>query len=109
MYHVGKIIEILSPKDREIISCDDSVQAVVEMWDENILTVSVEDTLKEKVKIKDLVLVDYKPMSEKLAVPKQLIIKIIRGKKSDAIWKQYKDFHHKGKVLTPKAENRYFG
>lgn len=109
MYHVGKIIEILNPKDKDIVSSSNDVQAVVEMWDENIMTVSVDDSLKEKIKKKDIVVVDYKPISEKILVPKQLIIKIIRGNKADEIWKIYRDFFHKGKGSVPKLENKYFG
>ncbi|MEM4259608.1 MAG: hypothetical protein QXG00_00065 [Candidatus Woesearchaeota archaeon] len=109
MYHIGKIIEILNPKDKDIISNTNDVQVVVEMWDENIMTVSVDESINDKIKKDDIVVVDYKPISEKMLVPKQLIIKIIRGNKAEKIWKMYKDFFYKGKVAQPKQDNKYFG
>jgi hypothetical protein len=109
MYHVGRIIEIMHHEDKEIISSNKSVQAVVEMWDENVMTVGVDEALYQKIRNKDVVVVDYTPVSEKIVLPKQTIIKIIKGKKADTVWKAYKDFFHKGKTVASKPDQKYFG
>ena len=41
MYHPGKVVAVLSPKEKGIISSDISVQVTLRMWDENVLTMAV--------------------------------------------------------------------
>ena len=58
-YHPGKIIEVYCPKEKNVESADESVQATIEMWDENLFTLSVKPILGKKIKINDVVLVDW--------------------------------------------------
>jgi len=85
---------------REVVSSDDTVQVVAEMWDNNILTFLVSSKISKKVKKHDSVLVDYRPMSEKVPIPKHTVIKILKGKTATDIWKHYKK-HFEQKQKTP--------
>ncbi len=94
MYHPGKVIKILAPKDKNIISSDTVVQAVVSMWDDNLFTFVVDTKIAGKLKDNDVVLVDYTPVQNSPA-PKHTIVKILRGDIADVIWKKYKEFYTK--------------
>ena len=63
MFHPGKVLEVLNPENSDIISSDFSVQAVIEMWDKNILTLNVAEGLSKRIKQGDIVLIDYRPTS----------------------------------------------
>ena len=89
MYHPGKILKVFSPNDENIISMDNSTQAMVDMWDENLVTVSVEPTLANEVREGDIVLVDYHPVPQTPS-PKMVIIKILRGEIAKVTWENYK-------------------
>ena len=95
------------PGQKEIISADSSVQATVLMWDENLLTIGVDAAISEKIKENDVVLVDYNPLYSTSPVPKQIIVKIVRGEISKKIWKQYEDYHKlkKAEAEPPAAPN----
>ena len=96
-FHPGKILQILKPSSKNIISANASTQAVIEMWDENILTFTVAQKIASKAKKGDVVIVDYNPTSEKMQIPKTVITKILRGKIADETWKQYKEYLKKKK------------
>jgi len=50
MYHIGKIVEVISPvKDKKIKSSDKSIQAVVRMWDENLMIMGVDPKLSKNL------------------------------------------------------------
>jgi hypothetical protein len=96
MYHPGKVVEILRKTDKEVISADDSVQAVLEMWDENILTLIVNSKIESKLKNAQIVLVDYRPDEKHTPpVPKHEIVKIIGAKKGENVWNTYKEMYEK--------------
>jgi len=90
MYHPGKVIKLLRAKDSDIISSDASSQAMLRMWDENLLTVLVDAKIALKIREGDTVLVDYRPAPGlSVPAPKQIACKIIRGAKAEAVWKEY--------------------
>ena len=89
-YHVGKVLEVLSDKDTE--SSDSSVQAVVETWDENVITYLVDPKLKEKIKVGDIVLIDYNPTEKQPFRPREIIVKILPKEKGERVWNYYKEF-----------------
>jgi len=89
-YHVGKVLEILSGK--EVSSSDQSLQAVVETWDENVITYLVDPKLKDRIKVGDIVLIDYNPTEKQPFRPKEIIIKILHGEKGKRVWEYYKEF-----------------
>ena len=110
MYHPAKILFIHRGKDRNVKSADDSTQATVEMWDENVFTCKVEKKIADKLKDNDVVLVDYSPYSEKVPIAKQTITKILYKKKAKEIWDKYKEHYQKKKKSVQKYPlNSYMG
>ena len=97
MFHPGKVIKVLNGGKDEI-SVDSGVQAVVVMWDENLITLEVHPRIKSKIRDGDVVLVDYRPTNElNVPVPRQIIVKVLKGKKAKEIWDQYTEYHEKRK------------
>ncbi len=88
MFHPGKVLNVHKEKN--------NTQATVEMWDENLFTLHVSPNLASKLKKEDIVLIDYSPISDKLPIPKQNIIKIFD--KKDTIWGTYKNYFKKKKA-----------
>lgn len=92
-FHLGKINKMIIP-GKDVISSDSSVHAIVEMWDNNQMVLRVEDAIAEQAKESDVVVVDYNPISNSgQAVPKQTIVKILKGKKGKECWESFKKYH----------------
>lgn len=112
-YHPGIVLEVIFPKEKEVESSDNSVQAVVETWDENIITYLVDPRISDKIKAGDVVLIDYNPTSEQPFRPRQLIIKILHGEKGRKIWEAYKEYFKrrpKGRpIQVPIKHPEYIG
>ncbi|HLD42133.1 MAG TPA: hypothetical protein VJB06_03785 [archaeon] len=97
LYHPCKILEVVK-KDKEVVSSDESIQLIVEAWDELQWAVSLDQRLlNEKVLSGDVVLVDW-TIDEQTKNPKMNAVKILKGKKGDNVWKSYKDYLKKQKV-----------
>lgn len=92
MFHVGKILILFSPKDKNIISSNTTVQATIKMWDDNIITGEVEPDLVEKVKVGDTVIVDYAPLPNTPA-PRMTVTKILKGEAAKKIMKIYEEYY----------------
>ncbi|MFH1421016.1 MAG: hypothetical protein ABIG30_03600, partial [Candidatus Aenigmatarchaeota archaeon] len=75
MFHPGKVVEVISSKSKSIESADDSVQALLHMWDGNVFTFAVHPKIAGKIKAEDVVLVDYTPLAG-TPVPKHTVVKI---------------------------------
>ncbi|MDE1797909.1 MAG: hypothetical protein KGH63_00700 [Candidatus Micrarchaeota archaeon] len=104
MYHPGKIVEVLRPSDKEVQSADSSVQATLRMWDENIITLIVAPKLAAKVKAGQMVLVDYRPSPEhRPPTPAHIIVKILSGKKAEAVWSTYREMYDRQKRQSAPA------
>ena len=105
MYHIGRVVEIFAGDDRSVVSFDTSVQAMLDMWDENLITVGVDPHLSKSLKKEDLVLVDYTATQ---TGPRMVIVKVLRGEVAKRSWKQYKEHFEKlrAKGSTGKAINR---
>ncbi|MBI5061514.1 MAG: hypothetical protein HZB67_04340 [Candidatus Aenigmarchaeota archaeon] len=97
MYHPGKIIIVYGPKDKSIESADSGTQALLEMWDENMITVSVDPHLSGKIKKDDVVLVDY-------TTPKLNVIKLLKSDTAKQTWKMYKERYEKKKPQQPPVQ-----
>jgi len=98
MYHIGKVIMVFSQKDKNVEGADSSVQAMVNMWDENMIVIEVEARLAEKIKKEDIVLVDYSPMFPSgQPVPKMSITKILRGETGKKALNEYETLYKKRK------------
>lgn len=91
MYHPGQVIEILSGSDRNVEASDSSVQVMIEMWDENLITVGVDPHISKAVKKGDIILIDY-------TTPKLTAVKILKGSVGKTIWNAYKENYIKRKT-----------
>jgi len=96
MYHIGKVQFVYSPSDKNVISSNNSVQATLYMWDENLVTATVSDALTCTIKVGDTVLVDYSPVPG-TSSPRFLVSKILKGKIAKDSVKAYEDFLAKKK------------
>lgn len=90
MYHPGRVIEVFSTRDKNIESIDNTTQAMVEMWDDNLITVLVEPHLGDKVRKEDVVLVDYRPLPN-VTVPRMTVVKVLKGTLARQAWTTYRD------------------
>jgi hypothetical protein len=91
MYHPGKVLRVFSPGDSNVLSSDSGTQALVSMWDENLTTVLVHKNLSDKVNTNDIVLVDYRPLSTTLPMPRLVVTKILKGDQATETWRIYKE------------------
>ena len=102
---------ILSPKDA--VSCDKSVQATLRMWDDNVLTMLVDARIAGKLREGDMVLCDYRPEKGLAApIPRNVVIKILRGKVAERMWHEYKEVHDKRRrhdSRESQAQQSYIG
>ncbi len=96
MYHLGKVQLVYSPKSKNIVSNDTSVQVAVKMWDENLMNGDVEASLAEKIKAGDIVLVDYSPLPSTPA-PRVTVTKILKGEEGKRAWKLFEEYYDKRK------------
>jgi ribose 1,5-bisphosphokinase PhnN len=90
MYHIGIIQQVLSP-GKGILSSDSSVQAVVKMWDENLLILGVEKKIARSIKKGDYVLADYSPVSAASANRKLSLIKLLPTEVGSKVWAEFQD------------------
>jgi hypothetical protein len=106
VYHPGKVIEVFRKADKDVVSADESAQAVVEMWDENVLTLLVSPKISDKIKSGQMVLADYRADEKhEPPVPRHEIVKIISGKRAERAWEAYKDMlESRKRKAKPAAE-----
>ena len=102
MYHVGKVIEVFSSDDKNVVSFDNTVQALLDMWDENMITVAIDPHLGKSIKKDDIVLVDY---TNTQTGPRMIIVKVLKGELAKRTWKQYKDQFEKVRMKGPAPKN----
>ena len=105
-HHPGKIMDIYSPTDKSVLSSDTSIQAMVKMWDGNTLVINVAPGLKGKIKVGDIVLVDYYP-SEKFntPIPKIEVVKVLRAELAKRITEEYKDYFKRTRKMGKKFQD----
>ena len=105
MYHPGKVVEVIRPSEKEVVSSDASVQAVLDMWDENIITLDVSAKIAPSIKEGQVVLVDYRPDEKfEAPVPRHLVAKILEGKKAKKIWNAYAEMQERKKRRAAKPQ-----
>ncbi len=95
MFQFGKVLKVFKPEDKEIESGDKSVQALIEMWDEVILTTAVMQNIEEKLKAGDFVITEISPLSPNLY--RHTVVKALRGKTGLDAWNEYKKVFNKRK------------
>ena len=102
MYHPGKVLKVFSPSNTDIISSEGETQALVMMWDNNLLTVQVHKNISDSITDDDIVLLDYRPHSTTMPVPRMVVTKILKGEVGTKTWEVYKKkfLEMKGKPLS---------
>jgi len=86
IYHIGKVIDVLPAKGK---TADKTVQAVVKMWDGNLLILKVEKRISSKVRKKDFILADYSPVSDKSPYRRMSVVKILAERQGESIWNEF--------------------
>lgn len=111
MYHPGKVLEVFNSKDKNVKCAEGTTQAIVEMWDENMFTFLVAEKIADRIKQGDIALVDYRIVSEKIPIARQVIIKVLDKEKGKKVWKTYKEYHNKRKEehIQPTKMPGYMG
>jgi hypothetical protein len=113
VYHPGKVIAVLSPREKGVIASDTSVQATMKMWDDNVLTMAVDPKIALKLRVGDIVLADYRPeKGMSVPVPRNVIVKILRGPSAEKMWQTYREIHDKRKSREKsekEAQQLYIG
>jgi hypothetical protein len=99
MYHIGIVQHLISPG--KAVSSDASVQAVVRMWDANLLILGVEKKIGRKVRKNDFVLADYTPLSPESNHRKLTIVKILPPEEGSRIWADFQDELDRKRAMMP--------
>ncbi len=92
MYHVGKVVEIFHSDDKNIVSFENNTQALLDMWDENLITLGIDPHISKQVKKNDILLVDY---NQTRTGPKMVAVKVLRGDIAKKTWDRYKQHFEK--------------
>ena len=106
MYHIAKVLKVLAPDGKDIISADRDTQAALEMWDTNQTILYVEPAIVNDLKQGDFVLVDYRPMLKvNFPAPRGKIVKILRGKLGEETFEKMRDYHENKHNSRDKGNN----
>ncbi len=118
IHHPGEVLEIFRPTDSDTKSADEDTLATLRMWDDNILTLVVEQKISSEVNVGDKVLVDYRPVQvpsnpNTPVIAKQAISKVIKGKRAESMWKEYRKFfeqqRQRQQTVVPRPAESYIG
>ena len=74
-----------------VVSSDSSVQAVVRMWDSNLLILGVDKKISKSAKKGDYVLADYTPLAAESRHKKLTVIKLLPESVGSRIWGEFQD------------------
>lgn len=91
MYHIGIVQHLIQPDKAGVISSDETVQAVIKMWDLNLVILGVDKKISKKVKKGDYILADYMPMAPESMNRRLSIVKIIPSSEGTKIWNEFQD------------------
>lgn len=104
MYHIGRVVEVISQlKDRKIRSADAKIQAVINMWDENMIILEVDRKIANTIAVDDYVLADYSPASLESPYRKMIITKVLGKEKGRKIWDEFEKMLSKRKNAVAHA------
>jgi len=93
MYHIGKVLKLIKASDKSVTSADNSVQAQLEMWDENQVIILVHPSLNDSIAVGNFVLARY-------SQPEPIIMKILNPKQAKDLWDEMKSFLSKKKAAV---------
>ena len=91
MYHLGIVRHVIAPGKDGAVGSDASVQAVLRMWDDNLLILGVDAKIGKRIKTGDYILADYSPMGPKARHRKLLITKILSRTEGESLWAEFQD------------------
>lgn len=103
MFHIGKVRKVVRPKKKDVVSADSSVQAVVRMWDQNLLMLQVHKKIEGKIKENDFIIADYTPVAPNSPHRKMMITKIVKGDLGKKIYKEFTDEYERRKSKADAA------
>ena len=87
MFHIAKVVKLYSKHEKEL-----GVQATLEMWDENVITVEVLSKVSKEIKQGSFVLVDYRPTQGlQIFQPRQTVCRVLEAKEGAEAWAAYKN------------------
>lgn len=93
MFQFGKIVRVLNSKEKDMISADNNVLAVLEMWDDIILTALVHAGLNEKIKAGDYAITEVQMLGPNMM--RHMVVKVMSGKSGEDTWKLYRKMYNK--------------
>jgi hypothetical protein len=91
MYHLGIVRHVIAPGVGGVVGSDTTVQAVVRMWDDNLLILGVEASIAKKLKKGNYVLADYTPLSPEARNRKLSLTKILPEADGSKLWAEFQD------------------
>ena len=100
MFHIAKVVDVFG-KGSKAIAADSSVQAHLEMWDENILIFDVHPMIADKIAKDQIVLVEYSMRAPQ--VPENVVVKILETKQGEEVWKRQKNYLNQRKKQIKNA------
>ena len=113
MFHIGKVLEVLSSEDKGAKASEKGVYALLEMWDENMVVFKANAGIGRELKENDFVLVDYTPVAVGGSpVPRQEIAVILgeaKGKKAWAKLKEYIEHRKRQRSSASDSTSQNFG
>lgn len=108
MYHVGIVKQVIKSDSKNTVkSADQSTQAVLKMWDENLLIILVDKKLAKKIKEKDYVIADYTPVSPESPHRKMIVIKILSDAAGKKMWAEFQGELNRKKSKTQEVKQYY--
>jgi len=110
LYHLGKILEVITSDEKGAKSADGQTYCLLEMWDENMIIFRASAQIAKDVKEGQHVLVDYSPVPVGGApVPRHEIVAIISEAKGKKMLAKLKDSaEEKRKLRQPTVEGMPF-
>ena len=112
MYHLGKVIYVMSPDEKGSKFSDQARQAMIEMWDDNVIIFRVNPAIARELKENDYVSVDYSPVAIGGApVPKHEVVAIVSEPKAKKVWARLREKleEKKGKKRTDSDTGLFHG
>jgi len=91
MYHLGIVRHVIASGVNGVVGADVTVQAVVRMWDDNLLILGVETKIAKRLKKGDYVLADYTPLSPEARNRKLTLTKILPQPDGNKLWAEFQD------------------
>ena len=94
MYHIGRVLKIIGASSEDRLgSAENSLQAHLEMWDENQVIVLVHPALNSLIKEKDIVLVHY-------TQPEAIVVRVFKPKEGKELWEKFEEYVSQKKTAS---------